>query len=596
MNLQYSQSPKKQVIADVYLSQSMDSIIIFPSIKSERNYIRSCLREVLPGIKLKISNGGINISPQNAFYLKDKEIDVHLKWSSEAKQFVEKKQEIQKVYTVIKNNLDEIKEKGVSLAIDTLEGMDISSLDNHQVVNVAAMTIPNGFGLCVFDEQGAGKTVTSIYAYDVLVEKDEIDIALIIAPKSMVGEWPKDIKQFKGDLYKVETISGSSSAKRASISSNADIFVTNYETTVNMEAQLTALLRKFGKRSVLIVDESFFIKNPDSKRTQSLRKLRTWCGRAFVLCGTPAPNSPSDLVEQFNFVDMGTTFDAIKIPDDRQEALPVVRSAINKRGLYVRNLKQDVLPNLPDKHFHTLYVPLAPEQKEIYQKTLQGYINELKSTDEKSFRKQLTHFLAKRSVLLQICSNPSSIVTEYEEIPSKLLVIDNILEDLINVKGEKVIIWSFYRKSIDILCSRYSKYNPVRYDGSVSSIEERKIAVNSFQQEDSEVRLFIGNPAAAGAGLTLHSARYAIYESFSDQAAQYLQSLDRIHRRGQARDVEYIILITEKTIEVKQYDTLKSKEGSARDLLGDVIKEPVSRELLLSEAINASKELDLTLE
>ena len=35
--------------------------------------------------------------------------------------------------------------------------------------------------------------------------------------------------------------------------------------------------------------------------------------------------------------------------------------------------------------------------------------------------------------------------------------------------------------------------------------------------------IFLGNPAAAGAGLTLHRARIAIYESFSNQAAHFIR-------------------------------------------------------------------------
>ena len=61
----------------------------------------------------------------------------------------------------------------------------LERLDDHQWVNVAAMTLSEGFGLCVFDEQGAGKTVTAIYAFDVLVARDEVDFALIVAPKSI---------------------------------------------------------------------------------------------------------------------------------------------------------------------------------------------------------------------------------------------------------------------------------------------------------------------------------------------------------------------------------------------------------------------------
>jgi SNF2 family DNA or RNA helicase len=99
--------------------------------------------------------------------------------------------------------------------------------------------------------------------------------------------------------------------------------------------------------------------------------------------------------------------------------------------------------------------------------------------------------------------------------------------------------------------------------------------------------LFAANPAAAGAGLTLHRARIAVYESMSNQAAHYLQSIDRIHRRGQTRDVEYLILLCDKTIEVDEYERLITKERFAQELLGDRVEEPITRQSMLSEALNA---------
>ena len=112
------------------------------------------------------------------------------------------------------------------------------------------------------------------------------------------------------------------------------------------------------------------------------------------------------------------------------------------------------------------------------------------------------------------------------------------------------MIWSFYTKSINALCQRYAQYGVLRYDGQVADVAERRESVRRFQ-EDQQRQLFVANPAAAGAGITLHSARFAIYESFSNQAAHYLQSLDRIHRRGQTRDVEYLILLCDGTLEIR---------------------------------------------
>ena len=137
------------------------------------------------------------------------------------------------------------------------------------------MTVPDGFGLCVFDEQGAGKTVTLIFAFDVLMARDEIDFCLIVAPKSMILEWSLDFERFRGGLYQVVVASGSRSEKRLALRKTADVVVTNFETAVSMEADLRSLLRQHGDRAIMVIDESFYVKNLNARRTRSLRRLRS---------------------------------------------------------------------------------------------------------------------------------------------------------------------------------------------------------------------------------------------------------------------------------------------------------------------------------
>jgi len=336
----------------------------------------------------------------------------------------------------------------------------------------------------------------------------------------------------------------------------------------------------------LVVDESFHVKNRDTRRTQALRRLREWCGRAYVLCGTPAPNSAHDLVEQFNLVDFGLTFGGATIPKDRDEARPVVQEILNSRGVFVRHLKADVLPGLPSKSFHRVLVPLGPQQRRLYDAALQDLVLDLRETDDATFRREITSFLGRRAALLQICSNPARFADGFTDIPAKLLALDQLLHEAVEQQGEKVVVWSFYTASLAAIVERYQRMRPVRYDGSVTDIAERREAVRRFQSDD-ETMLFVGNPAAAGAGLTLHRARYAIYESMSGQAAHYLQSLDRIHRRGQTRPVEYTVLLCDATLELAEFDRLTGKEQSAQVLLGDLVEPPLTRESMLSELESA---------
>ena len=119
------------------------------------------------------------------------------------------------------------------------------------------------------------------------------------------------------------------------------------------------------------------------------------------------------------------------------------------------------------------------------------------------------------------------IAPGYDEVPGKHLALDAILNELIRAPRREGYSLVYFRHSLREIVSRFGCYGTVRYDGSVGSTDDRREAVRRFQ-DDKDVRLFVANPAAAGAGLTLHSARVAIYESVSNQAAHYLQSLDRI--------------------------------------------------------------------
>lgn len=571
--------------ARVCLAEQLDRVVVVPDAGTDRHdlarELRAIVGRVAPGA------GGVSVRGEHAAPLLDPSSHVVLDWDEAARRFVENRRRASMEHTRVRTEVEAVKAAGPEVARRALRDLDdLEVLDPHQLVNVAAMVVPGGPGLCVFDEQGAGKTVTLIFAFDLLAKRHEADVLLVVAPKSMVPEWPRDFSRFTGDLYRVVVLSGSCREKMAALRRGGDVFVTNFETVVSMEAELTSLARMRDGRVVLAVDESFYVKNLDARRTKAVRRLREWCGRAYVLCGTPAPNSPHDLIQQFGVVDFGVTFAGVEVPEERAAAHPVVQQAIEARGLYVRHLKQDVMPDLPGKSFERVLVPLQPQQQQLYDTACRDMVLDLQSIDDAAFQRQLPSFLARRMALLQICSHPGAVVPGYRETPAKLLALDAVLEELIERRGEKVIVWSAFVHSVEELVARYSRYGSVRYDGSVETVEERREAVRRFQ-EDDQTRVFVANPAAAGAGLTLHRARVAVYESLSNQAAHYLQSLDRIHRRGQAREVQYIVLLGAGTLEEGEYQGLLRKEERAQHLLGDQVVAPPTRQRMLAELLGA---------
>jgi SNF2 family DNA or RNA helicase len=467
----------------------------------------------------------------------------------------------------------------VSAALDDAAGAvagysQLHRLDAHQVDVLAALSVEGLEGLGLFDEQGTGKTISCLCGFDFLRSRGRVDQLLVVAPKSMVETWAEAARSWVPGARPV-VVAGSIQAS-VSIAKAENLLIVTYETAVRVLALLQAWAARADRRTLLVVDESFFVKNPRAERSRAIAELRSQCTMAIVACGTPAPNAPADIVNQMDIADRGHTFQGT-LP----ESIDNIEAALRDRAVYLRRLKSDVLPGLPSKTFVEVAVPMAPRQAAMYRSLRDELVLQVRAIDDRVFEQQYASFLARRTALLQICSHPGALDPSYDETPAKFRAIDALLERLF-ASNEKVIIWSFYTYSLDALATRYSRHGLVRVDGTITDTAQRARAVRSFQT-DKTVRLFLGNPAAAGAGLTLTAARHAVYESLSNQAAHYLQSLDRIHRRGQEREVEYHVLLTEGSLERAEYGRLLQKEQRASQLLGDPPAPRLTREAFLAD-------------
>lgn len=454
-------------------------------------------------------------------------------------------------------------------------------LDEHQAEAVAAIVMPSLKGIAIFDEQGTGKTIMALSAFDFLRERERVRKLLVIAPKSVLVAWQTQCKEFLGEKYRVGVVSGSASVRRRTIMGNYDILLVGYETAIHEEKLLNITVKAKPFSYMLVIDESYFVKNPETARSRTVTRIRGACERAVVLCGSPAPNSAVDVVNQIDLADGGVAFAGVTIPKDSDEAYEEIAGAL-QNAIYLRRLKEDVLPDIPLKQIEKVYLDLSRRQKEMYDRARDELIIEVRSVDDRQFTQRLSSFLTKRVRLLQICSNPRMLDPLYDEEPAKLSALDRLLKELVGEQAKKVVIWSYYRLSLEEISNRYAHYGVVRIDGTVLRIEDRLSAVEKFQS-DPYTRVFVGNAAAAGAGLTLTSAHHAIYESFSNQAAHYMQSVDRIHRRGQTEQVVSHVLIARDTLEEYEYRRLLRKEQAGKQLLGDKYEEPVTRERFLAE-------------
>jgi SNF2 family DNA or RNA helicase len=159
-----------------------------------------------------------------------------------------------------------------------------------------------------------------------------------------------------------------------------------------------------------------------------------------------------------------------------------------------------------------------------------------------------------------------------------LPIPSNRVAELMSIVEEtdgKMIIWATYRHDIlmikQALQAGYGMESVGTYFGDTDD-DERQRVVAEFQNPDSKLRFFVGNPSTGGYGLTLTAANVVVYYSNSFDLEKRLQSEDRAHRIGQRKNVTYIDLITPKTVDEKIVKALREKIDISTQVLGEEVR------------------------
>jgi len=158
------------------------------------------------------------------------------------------------------------------------------------------------------------------------------------------------------------------------------------------------------------------------------------------------------------------------------------------------------------------------------------------------------------------------------------IVKSNRLNELLDLTEEfqgKAIIWATYTHDIQqvayALRDRFGPESVATYYGATPQ-DERQEIVEQFQDPNSPLRFFVGQPKTGGYGITLTEATTVIYYSNSYDLEIRLQSEDRAHRIGQKNKVTYIDLVSPGTIDEKILEALRNKIDIAGKVLGEEVK------------------------
>lgn len=456
-----------------------------------------------------------------------------------------------------------------------------------------------------FMEMGTGKSKVLIDEIGGYFLQGKIDSALIIAPKGVYRNWERgEIPTHLPDEipYTVAAWRAPSEMTKDDKKKLKDIIYPNGKLRIllmNIEAlsgsvgikYVTQFLHK--NRTLLAIDESTTIKTPTASRTKNAIKISKLAKVRRIMTGSPVTKNPLDVYAQLEFLspniirqnywafksryavmvrrNFGTRSTNLVVGFQR---LPELNTIIDQYSYRV--LKEDCL-DLPEKIYTTRTISLTSEQVKAYEEMRRFNITEM---DGKTMTSLST--LAALIRLHQItCGHVTFDDGDTKEIKS------NRMNELLNVLDEvdgKVIIWANYRFDIkkiqQTLSEKFGSDSVATYYGDTKD-RDRQDVVEKFQDKNSSLKYFVGNPSTGGYGLTLTAAHTVVYYSNSYDLEKRMQSEDRAHRIGQVNKVTYVDMIAEGTVDEKIVRSLRSKIDIASEVMGEDVKnwviEPIKK-------------------
>ena len=445
-----------------------------------------------------------------------------------------------------------------------------------------------------FMEMGTGKTKVLIDNMSILYDKGKIDGALIIAPKGVVKTWyEQELPTHLPNHIQNVTVLWQPNFTKKYQESMESLFELGHDLHIlimNVEALSTDKGVKFATKflnshkTLMAIDESTTIKTPTAKRTKNIICLGKVAKYRRIMTGSPVTKNPLDLYTQCEFLDpylldfasyyaFRNRYAVMKTMHVRGRSIQVVHAFQNMgelseklKSFSYRVLKEDCL-DLPPKNWTKRHINLSKEQQKVYDQmkktalaTLNGKVTSTMTVITQLMRlQQITcgHFVADDGTTQEIKNNR----------------ITELMDVLDEIEG-KAIIWGHWQKDIQNIVSEIEKgHGPgsvVSYYG-LTPQDERQDNIRKFQS-DPRCRFLVGTPSTGGYGITLTAANTVIYYSNGYDLEKRLQSEDRAHRIGQKKNVTYIDISAEKTVDEKIQKSLRKKINIASEVLGEELR------------------------
>ena len=444
----------------------------------------------------------------------------------------------------------------------------------YQVEGVAFLA-GNGRALLA-DDMGLGKTLQAIAAAAWLARRNSVERVLVVCPASLKQQWAREVAKFTEES--VQVVQGNPEARFAQYRSGATFTVVNYELVLRDLSVVNETLAP----DLLVLDEAQRIKNWKTKMAASIKLIAA--RYAFVLTGTPLENRLEDLYSLMQVVDprvLGPLWRYMidfHVTDERGKAVGYRNLSELRSRLAPVMLRRDrslVREQLPDRVEQRVDVPMTNAQRELHDSALSAAA----SLAAIAKRRPLTPSEQKRVMAAlqqaRMACNAAGLVDKKTLGAPKLDELARLLEELCVEGGLKAVVFSQWERMTAMVeqVARRLKLGCVRLHGGVPSAKRGEL-IDRFRDDDA-VRLFISTDAG-GVGLNLQSASVLINLDVPWSPAVLEQRIARVHRLGQRRNVQVILIMAADSYE----ERVMALVGAKRELFESVVDGQSTRDVV----------------
>jgi SNF2 family DNA or RNA helicase len=439
-------------------------------------------------------------------------------------------------------------------------------------------------GVLLAAEMGLGKTAMAVRVAD---RMDYSKILVVCSEQTRDSTWVNEINTWKRRERPIYHLTAR----------NCDFYPANFldQITLGWCIVSYSIIHKWDVRGtkwdLVIVDESIALKSPKSRRATAIIGGEykgeyvnhiPACKYLFI-SGAPNPNRIEEIFPTINFLDHDSFpsmesfveeyFDHIQHGDKlipvsfdedtyRVNGTPWNIELLNQTlcdTIMVRILKKDALPDLPNKQYEYVIVPL-PESDFPFGGPLERYFGR-----KLKMRETILHTLNSEKVSKEekrsLQQSLNELHRHMQEMGGTSSVKVNAVVEYLLKLDEKAVVFGMHIHCIDAICSQLRKAGIKFLKLTGEDTKNTAQIVDKFNNDPS-CQFLVSNMTVGGHGLNLQRAcALVVFAELDWNADTMLQCEDRVHRVGQEREVKIVHFLLEGSLDGYIFDALDRKNA-----------------------------------